>query len=93
MRRTENDHRLTNHSSGWLTAPADLNRSPLRFAPGGTRQLSSKLLVPPSLRYGENQEFETDALRALLNCHVVYKGELDERCTTDLLRGNPRSRN
>jgi len=27
MKRTENDQRITNHSSGWLTATADFNRS------------------------------------------------------------------
>jgi hypothetical protein len=35
------------------------------------RQLSSELLILPPLRCGENQEFETDALRALLNCRIV----------------------
>jgi len=45
--------------------------SPLRFAPGGMRQLSSKLLISPSLRCGENQEFETDALRTRLNCRII----------------------
>jgi hypothetical protein len=28
---------------------------------------------PPPLRCRENQEFETDALRALLNCHIMPK--------------------
>jgi hypothetical protein len=40
-----------------------LGRSPLRFAPGGTRELSSELLVSPPLRSGENQEFEQMPLR------------------------------
>src|SRR5262245_52607907 len=45
-------------------APAgELGRSPLRFAPGGTRELSSELLVSPPLRYGEDQEFEQMPLR------------------------------
>jgi hypothetical protein len=47
--------------------------SPLRFAPGGMRQLSSELLISPPLLCGENQEFETDALRALLNCRIMCK--------------------
>ena len=34
------------------------------------RQLSSELLISPPLRCGENQEFETDALQALLNCRI-----------------------
>jgi hypothetical protein len=34
------------------------------------RQLSSELLISPPLRCGENQEFETDDLRALLNCRI-----------------------
>ncbi|MBI4619460.1 MAG: hypothetical protein HY739_04775 [Desulfobacterales bacterium] len=38
------------------------------------RQLSSELLISPSLRCGENQEFETDALRALLNCRISQLG-------------------
>jgi hypothetical protein len=42
------------------------------------RQLSSELLISPPLRYGENQEFETDALRALLNCRI-RQHLLDER--------------
>ena len=33
--------------------------------------MSSKLLISPTLRCGENQEFETDALRALLNCRII----------------------
>jgi hypothetical protein len=37
------------------------------------RQLSSELLISPPLRCGENQEFETDALRALLNCRIGRK--------------------
>jgi hypothetical protein len=28
------------------------------------------ILFPPPLHCGENQEFETDALRALLNCRI-----------------------
>jgi hypothetical protein len=36
------------------------------------RQLSSELLISPPLRCGENQEFETDALRALLNCRIMF---------------------
>jgi hypothetical protein len=39
------------------------------------RQLSSELLISPPLRCGENQEFETDALRALLNCRIRYRDE------------------
>jgi len=37
------------------------------------RQLSSELLILPPLRCGENQEFETDALRALLNCRIIRR--------------------
>ena len=37
--------------------------SPLRFAPGGTRELRSSLLILPPLRCGENQEFEQMPLR------------------------------
>src|SRR5262245_54384345 len=33
-----------------LQGAAELGRSPLRFAPGGTRELSSELLVSPPLR-------------------------------------------
>ena len=35
--------------------------------------MSSKLLISPTLRCGENQEFETDALRALLNCRIGFE--------------------
>ena len=35
--------------------------------------MSRELLISPPLRCGENQEFETDALRALLNCRVGSK--------------------
>jgi hypothetical protein len=37
--------------------------------------LSSELLISPPLRCGENQEFETDALRALLNCRIRFPKE------------------
>ena len=46
-----------------LPAAAEAQRSPLRFAPGGMRELSSELLVSPPLRSGENQEFEQMPLR------------------------------
>ncbi|MBI4620849.1 MAG: hypothetical protein HY739_11955 [Desulfobacterales bacterium] len=42
------------------------------------RQLSSELLISPSLRCGENQEFETDALRALLNCRIMRRIRYDK---------------
>jgi len=48
-----------------VVSPPPLNpgRSPLRFAPGGMRELSSALLVSPPLRSGGNQEFEQMPLR------------------------------
>jgi hypothetical protein len=45
------------------------------------RQLSSELLISPSLRCGENQEFETDALRALLNCRINTYGGMMKKTT------------
>ena len=46
-----------------LLAAPERQRSPLRFAPGGMRELSSELLVSPPLRSGRNQEFEQMPLR------------------------------
>jgi hypothetical protein len=45
------------------------------------RQLSSELLISPPLRCGKNQEFETDALRALLNCRIMpYELPIENQC-------------
>jgi hypothetical protein len=55
--------RLTASAALSLSGAAHHQRFPLRFAPGGTRELSSEPLVSPPLRYGENQEFEQMPLR------------------------------
>ncbi len=55
--------RPTTRFSGPASPAAERQRSPLRFAPGGMRELSSELLVSPPLRSGENQEFEQMPLR------------------------------
>jgi hypothetical protein len=56
---------LTKRSTerGTQRRAGELDRSPLRFAPGGMRELSSEPLVSPPLRSGENQEFEQMPLR------------------------------
>ena len=48
------------HAERQRPGASEFLRSPLRFAPGGMRQLSSELLLLLAPRV-ENQEFETDA--------------------------------
>jgi len=61
--------RLTNHSSGWLIAAAEPDRSP--FA--SLREIAAveQELLFPFAPLRENKEFETDALWALLNCRIM----------------------
>jgi hypothetical protein len=50
--------RLTDPNQSFQRGTRLTHSSPLRFATGGMRQLSSELLISPPLRCGENQEFE-----------------------------------
>ncbi|HBA26027.1 MAG TPA: hypothetical protein DCY98_01320 [Nitrospinae bacterium] len=69
--------RLTNHSSGWLIAAAEPDRSP--FA--SLREIAAveQELLFPFAPLRENKEFETDALRALLNCRIMPHGGVSWR--------------
>jgi Response regulator containing CheY-like receiver, AAA-type ATPase, and DNA-binding domains len=63
-------------SSGYSEDPVMADPCEYGFAGRLIKPYRIDDLVPPPLRCEENQEFETDALRALLNCRIYVLEEL-----------------